>query len=48
MPGKIGVVTFRGDLKKSYNYVQEAIKYTLTFHVLEPSTEVFAAAQQLS
>jgi hypothetical protein len=26
MPGKIGVLTFRGNLKKSYNYGQEAIE----------------------
>jgi hypothetical protein len=48
MPGKIGVLTFRGDLKKSYNYDQEAIEYASTTCVQEPSAEVFAAAQQLS
>jgi hypothetical protein len=27
MPGKTGVLTFRGDLKKSYDCDQEAIEY---------------------
>jgi hypothetical protein len=48
MPGKTGVLTFRGDLKKSYNCDQEAIEYTLTTRVPELSSKVFAAAQQLS
>jgi hypothetical protein len=26
MPGKTGVLTFRGDLKKSYDYDQESIE----------------------
>jgi hypothetical protein len=29
-PGKIGVLTFRSDLKKSYDYDQEAIEYAST------------------
>jgi hypothetical protein len=45
MPVKIGVFTFRGDLKKSYDYDQEAIEYALTTRVPEPSSNVFAAAQ---
>jgi hypothetical protein len=48
MPGKTGVLTFRGDLNKSYNFDQEAIEYASTTRVLDASTEVFAAAQQLS
>jgi hypothetical protein len=48
MPRKPGVLTFHGNLKKSYNYEQEAIEYASTRHVQEPSSEVFAAAQQLS
>jgi hypothetical protein len=48
MPGKIGVLTFRGDLKKSYNYDQEAIEYSATSRVLEPSAEVFTAMQKLT
>jgi hypothetical protein len=47
MPGNTGVLTFRGDLKKLYDYDQEAIEYSATSHVLEPSAEVFAAAQKL-
>jgi hypothetical protein len=48
MPGNTGVLTFRGDLKKLYDYDQEAIEYSATSHVLEPSAEVFAAAQKLT
>jgi hypothetical protein len=48
MPGKKWVLTFRGNLKKSYDCDQEAIKYALTIRVPEPSSEVFVAAQQLS
>jgi hypothetical protein len=44
MPGKTGVLTFRGDLKKSYDCDQEAIEYALNTCVPEPSSEVFAAA----
>jgi hypothetical protein len=46
--GKIGVLTFRGNLKKSYNCDQEAIEYAVTSRVPEPSAEVFAAAQKLT
>jgi hypothetical protein len=42
MPGKIEVLTFTGDLKKSYDCDQEAIEYASTVHVPEPSSEVFA------
>jgi hypothetical protein len=48
MPGKTGVLTFRGDLKKSYDCDQEAIEYAETLHVPEPSAEVLAAAQKLT
>jgi hypothetical protein len=48
MPGKIGVLTFRGDLKKSYNFNQEAIEYAATSRMPEYSAEVFAAAQKLT
>jgi hypothetical protein len=44
MPGKTGVLTPRGDLKKSYDCEQEAIEYTATSRVPEPSAEVLTAA----
>jgi hypothetical protein len=44
MPGKIGVLMLCGDLKKSYDYGQEAIEYVTTSRVLEPSAEVLATA----
>jgi hypothetical protein len=47
MPDKIGVLNFRGDLKRSYGCDQEAIEYASTTHVPDTSAEVFAAAQQL-
>jgi hypothetical protein len=48
MPGRSGVLTLRGDLKKSYDYNQEAIQYASTMRVPDASGEVLAAAQQLS
>jgi hypothetical protein len=48
MPSKTGVLTLHGDLKKSYDYNQEAIKYATTSCVPEPSAEVLAAAQKLT
>jgi hypothetical protein len=45
MPGKTGVLTFHGDLKKSYDCDQEAIEYAATSRVLEPSAKVFVATQ---
>jgi hypothetical protein len=48
MLGKTGVLTFRGDLKKSYICDQEAIEYAVTSRVLEPSAEVLVAAQKLT
>jgi hypothetical protein len=48
MPGKIGVLTFPGNLKKSYDCDQEAIEYASTTLMAEPSAKVFVATQQLS
>jgi hypothetical protein len=48
MPGLSGVLTLRGDLKKSYDCNKEAIQYALTTRVPDASGEVLAAAQQLS
>jgi hypothetical protein len=48
MPGKIGVLMFRGNLKKSYDYDQEVIEYAATSCMLEPSVEVFTVAQKLT
>jgi hypothetical protein len=48
MPGKIGVLTLCGDLKKSYDCDQEVIEYATTSHVLEPFAEVFEAALKLT
>jgi hypothetical protein len=47
MPGKIGVLTFRDDLKKSYDCDQEAIEDAATSRMPEPSAEVLAAVQKL-
>jgi hypothetical protein len=43
MPGKTGVLTLHGDLKKSYDYDQEAIEYVMTSRVPEPSAKVLTA-----
>jgi hypothetical protein len=48
MSGKIGLLTFRGNMKKSYDCDQQANKYAATSSVLEPSIKVFAAAQKLA
>jgi hypothetical protein len=48
MPSKTGLLTFHGDMKKSYDYDQEAIEYPATSRVPQPSTEVLAAAQNLT
>jgi hypothetical protein len=48
MPGRSGVLTLWGDLKKSYACNQEAIQYASTTRVPDASGEVLAAAQQLS
>ncbi|XP_025813081.1 uncharacterized protein LOC112890400 [Panicum hallii] len=48
MPSKIGVLTLRGDLKKSYDCDQEAIEYATTSRMAEPSVEVLATALKLT
>jgi hypothetical protein len=48
MPRQSGVLTLRGDLKKSYDCNQEASQYASTTRVPDASGEVLAAAQQLS
>jgi hypothetical protein len=48
MPGRTGVLTFHGNLKKSCDCNQEAIEYASTNRALDPLAEVFMAAQQLS
>jgi hypothetical protein len=48
MPGQSGVLTLRGDMKKSYDCNQEAIQYASTTRVPDALGEVLAAAQQLS
>jgi hypothetical protein len=48
MAGLSGVLTLRGDLKKSYDCNQEVIQYASTTRVPDASGEVLAAAQQLS
>jgi hypothetical protein len=48
MLGKTGVLTFHGDLKKSYECDQEASEYASTSREPDGSAEVFVAAQQLS
>jgi hypothetical protein len=45
MLGLSGVLTLRGDLKKSYDCNQEAIQYALTTRVPDASGEVLVAAQ---
>jgi hypothetical protein len=44
MPGLSGVLTLRGDQKKSYDCNQEAIQYASTTRVPGASGEVLAAA----
>jgi hypothetical protein len=48
MPGLSGVLTLRGDLKKSYDCNKEAVQYASTSRVPHALGEVLAAAQQLS
>jgi hypothetical protein len=48
MLGKTGILTLRGDLKKSYDCDQKAVEYATTSRVLEPSAEVLAAALKLT
>jgi hypothetical protein len=48
MPGKTGVLTLYGDLKKLYDCDQEAIEYATTSRVPETSAEVLAAALKVT
>ncbi|XP_025806682.1 uncharacterized protein LOC112885250 [Panicum hallii] len=48
IPGKTDVLTLHGDLKKSYDCDQEAIEYTTTSRVPEPSAKVLAATHKLT
>jgi hypothetical protein len=48
MSGLSGVLTLRGDLKKSYDCNQEAIQYASTTRVPDASGEVLAVMLQLS
>jgi hypothetical protein len=43
MPSQSGVLTLRGNLKKSYDCNQEAIQYASTTHVLDALGEVLVA-----
>ena len=47
MPGKIGVLTFRRDLQRSFECEKEAITYAST-NRLPDTAEVLATAQQYS
>ena len=48
MLGKIGVLTFRGDLQRSFECEKEAITYASTNRLPNTAGEVLAAAQQYS
>jgi hypothetical protein len=48
MPGKIGVLTFCGDLQRSFECEKEAITYASTNRLPDTAGEVFAIAQQYS
>ena len=48
MPGKIGVLTFRGDLQRSFECEKEVITYPSTNQFTDTTGEVLAAAQQYS
>ena len=48
MPGKMGVLTFRGDLQKSFECEKEAITYSSTNRLPNTAGEVLATAQQYS
>ena len=48
MPGKTGVLTFRGDLQRSFECEKEAITYASTNRLPDTAGEVLAAAQQYS
>jgi hypothetical protein len=48
MPGKTGVLTFRGDLQRSFECEKEAITYASTNRLPDTTGEVLATAQQYS
>ena len=48
MPGKTGVITFCGDLQRSFKCEKEAITYASTNRLPDTTGEVLAAAQQYS
>ena len=48
MPGKTGVLTFRGDLQRSFECEKEAITYASTNRLSDTAGEVLAIAQQYS
>ena len=48
MPGKIGVLTFRGDLQKSFEFEKQAITYASTNRLPNTAEEVLTTAQQYS
>jgi hypothetical protein len=48
MPGRSGVLTLRGNLKKSYDCNQEAIQYASNTRVPDTSGEVLTSAQKPS
>jgi hypothetical protein len=48
MPRKIGVLTFHGDLQKSFECEKEAVTYTSTNRLPDTAGEVLATAQQYS
>ena len=48
MPGRTGVLTFRGDLKKSFELEKETITYASTNHLPDTLGEVLVVAMQLS
>ena len=48
MLGKTGVLTFRGDLQRSFECEKEAITYASTNRLPDTAGEVLAAAQQYS
>ena len=48
MPGKTGVLTFRGDLQRSFECEKEAITYASTNRIPDTAGEVLATAQQYS
>ena len=48
MPGKTGVLTFRGDLQRSFECEKEAITYASTNRLPDTTGEVLATTQQYS